>query len=70
MNITRTPHWRLQPLALASLALIAGLAQAPDAAQRRESSAATPVPGIGVPKDQVPSNVQTISDRGCARRRA
>ena len=26
MNITRTPHWRLQPLALASLTLIAGLA--------------------------------------------
>lgn len=63
MNITRTPHWRLQPLALASLTLITGLAQAQQTLPSVEVVGATPVPGIGVPKDQIPSNVQTLGDK-------
>lgn len=35
----------------------------PAALQRVEVIRVTPLPGLGVPKDQVPSNVQTLNDR-------
>ncbi len=54
---------RLQPLAGACLALLATLAQAQTSPQTVEIIGTTPVPGAGVPRDQVPSNVQSISDR-------
>jgi outer membrane receptor protein involved in Fe transport len=65
MNPHRSPRWRLQPLALATLALIANLAQAQsgESLPRVEVVGATPVPGIGVPKDQIPSNVQTLGSQ-------
>src|SRR6185436_10043688 len=31
--------------------------------QRVEIIGVTPVPGTGVPRDQIPSNVQTVNDR-------
>ena len=63
MNTTRTPRWRLHPTALASLTLIAGLAHAQQTLPTVEVVGATPLPGIGVPKDQIPSNVQTLGDK-------
>lgn len=62
----------LRPVALASLAFIAGLAQAQttppatgaeNSLPRVEVVGATPLPGLGIPKDQVPSNVQTLGDK-------
>jgi outer membrane cobalamin receptor len=54
---------RLRAPAVAVLALVAALpvwAQtAPAEAQRVEIIGVTPLPGLGVPKDQVPANVQT-----------
>ena len=60
-----TPNRRLHPLTLASLALLSGLAQAQAGSTLPEVEVvgATPVPGTGVPKDQIPSNVQTLGDR-------
>jgi outer membrane receptor protein involved in Fe transport len=67
MKANRTPHGQLRPVALASLAFIAGLAQAQAQTEAGTGSlptvevvGATPLPGIGVPKDQIPSNVQTL----------
>ncbi len=66
---------RLRPVALASLVFLAGLAQAQTAPPAATSQAgesalpkvevvgATPLPGVGIPKDQIPSNVQTLGDR-------
>ncbi|MDL2337089.1 MAG: TonB-dependent receptor [Pseudomonadota bacterium] len=67
---------RLHPLAWAALAACATAAQSPTArAQTAPNTASsaelprvevirvTPLPGLGVAKDQVPSNVQTINDR-------
>lgn len=66
---------RLRPVALASLAFVAGLAQAQTAAPAPSSQGvesalpkvevvgATPLPGVGIPKDQIPSNVQTLGDK-------
>ena len=54
---------RLQPLAGACLAMLATLSQAQTSPQTVEIIGTTPVPGAGVPRDQVPSNVQSISDR-------
>lgn len=67
------PRWRYHPLASASIAALAACAPA---AQAQTLAAApvvvlpgveivstTPVPGTGVPKDQIPSNVQTADDR-------
>ncbi|WP_298830741.1 TonB-dependent receptor [uncultured Piscinibacter sp.] len=69
MLCTRMPPCRRHPVALAGLALFAGLAQAQsqqtnDASLPRvEVVGATPLPGVGVPRDQIPSNVQTLGDR-------
>lgn len=69
MNHTHLPRGRLRPVALASLAFIAGLAQAqtPPAGESTlpqvEVVGATPLPGLGIPKDQIPANVQTLGDR-------
>ncbi len=69
MNRTHLPRERLRPVALASLAFIAGLAQAQstpageNSLPRVEVVGATPLPGLGIPKDQVPSNVQTLGDK-------
>lgn len=69
MHSFRAPQRRLQPLAAACLSLIAGLTHAQAQVQGGQSLptvevvGATPVPGIGVPKDQIPSNVQTLGDR-------
>lgn len=69
MNHTHLPRGRLRPVALASLAFIAGLAQAqtPPAGESAlpqvEVVGATPLPGLGIPKDQIPSNVQTLGDK-------
>ena len=68
------PRWRQHPLALACLAALAcagadaqdveeaQVAAAGDV-QRVEIIGVTPVPGTGVPRDQIPSNVQTVNDR-------
>ena len=59
---------RLKPLSLALLAVCApgvhaqGTAPSTDL-PRVEIIRVTPLPGLGVPKDQVPSNVQTLNDR-------
>lgn len=69
MNTKHLPRGRLRPVALASLAFIAGLAQAQStpngesALPRVEVVGATPLPGVGIPKDQIPSNVQTLGDK-------
>ena len=63
MHSFRAPQWRLQPLAAACLSLIATLAQAQQTLPSVEVVGATPLPGVGVPKDQIPSNVQTLGDR-------
>lgn len=69
MNHTHLPRGRLRPVALASLAFIAGLAQAqtPPAGESTlpqvEVVGATPLPGLGIPKDQIPANVQTLGDK-------
>ena len=56
------PPRRLQPLALACLALTAGAAQAQlNPAQTVEIIGSTPLSGAGVPKDLIPSNVQGAS---------
>ena len=56
------PPRRLQPLALACLALIGGAAQAQsNPAQTVEIIGSTPLSGAGVPKDLIPSNVQGAS---------
>lgn len=66
---TRMPQWQHHPIALAGLALFAGLAQAQTqqasdtSLPRVEVVGATPLPGVGVPKDQIPANVQTLGDR-------
>jgi len=59
------PRRRLHPLALALLALAAGrvAAQATATLPGVEVIGTTPLPGIGVPRDQIPSNVQTIDAR-------
>jgi iron complex outermembrane recepter protein len=54
------------PIALAVLcacALPAWAQQAPTALPRVEVINVTPVPGLGVPKDQIPGNVQSASDQ-------
>jgi len=70
-----TPRWRRHPLALAGLSALAcvgvaaqepgqeELVAAAGDVQRVEIIGVTPVPGTGVAKDQIPSNVQTASDR-------
>lgn len=65
MRTTRKPRGRLQAVAMAGLALCAGIAaaQADSNLPRVEVIGATPVPGTGVPKDQIPSNVQTLGDK-------
>ncbi len=69
MNHEPLPRGRLRPVALASLAFIAGLAQAQTAAAAGstlppvEVVGTTPLPGLGIPKDQIPANVQTLGDR-------
>lgn len=67
---------RLQPLAWAALAACATAAHSPSALAQAAPTAAssaelprveiirvTPLPGLGIAKDQVPSNVQTLNDR-------
>lgn len=65
--IRTTPRRRapldLHPLALASLALLAGLARAQSTLPQVEVVGATPVPGTNVPKDQIPANVQAADDQ-------
>jgi iron complex outermembrane receptor protein len=66
--MTRTlPRWPVHPLAVACLAVLAvpARAQAPSTTTLPgvEIVVATPVPGTGVPRDQIPSNVQTANDR-------
>ena len=61
--MNKTAPSRLHPLAFASLALVAALAQAQTVPQTVEIIGTTPVPGAGVPRDQVPANVQSLSDR-------
>lgn len=69
-------HVRLHPLAWATLAACATVVHSPAARAQTAPNAApsaelprvevirvTPLPGLGIPKDQVPSNVQTINDR-------
>jgi iron complex outermembrane receptor protein len=71
MPSIRTPRWRRHPVACAGLSLIAGLAQAQTQATaaadgslpRVEVVGATPLPGVGVPRDQIPANVQILGDR-------
>jgi iron complex outermembrane receptor protein len=69
-----TPRWRRHPLTVAALAALAcagvGAQQAEEDqvaalgdVQRVEIIGVTPVPGTGVPRDQIPSNVQTVNDR-------
>ncbi|MEK8029765.1 TonB-dependent receptor [Ideonella sp. DXS29W] len=69
-----TPRWRLHPLALASFMTLACgpvVAQQTEAeqvaalgeTQRVEIIGVTPVPGTGIDRDQIPSNVQTTNDR-------
>lgn len=68
--MTRPPSKRQAPV-LAPCALAALLACWPPAhaqgqsavTQRVEIISTTPVPGTGVPKDQIPSNVQTANDK-------
>lgn len=71
------PIWRHHPLASASLLALAAFAPAVHAQSAPVDAAAaaatvlpavevvgtTPVPGTGVPKDQIPSNVQTANER-------
>lgn len=60
---------RRTPVALACASLLAGAAHAQTTAQlptnlpRVEVIATTPVPGTGVPRDQIPANVQTANDQ-------
>ena len=66
-NVLITFRWH--PLAWAAWAACAPIAHAQTAAgpsadlPRVEIIRVTPLPGLGVSKDQVPSNVQTINDR-------
>lgn len=67
MTPNRMPCGPLRPVALACLGLVATLAQAQAAGDGGGQSlpaveviGATPLPGVGVPKDQIPSNVQTL----------
>ena len=56
----------LAPCALAALMACLPPAHAqgqPSVTQRVEIISTTPVPGTGVPKDQIPSNVQTANDK-------
>jgi iron complex outermembrane recepter protein len=56
----------LSPVALAALSAFAPCAaaqQTPTELPRVEVIRVTPVPGLGVPKDQIPGNVQTASDQ-------
>ena len=57
------PRFQHQPAALAAIAALLGLASVPalaqDAPQAVEVIGVTPVPGLGLPKDRVPANVQT-----------
>lgn len=61
------PRPRLHPLALASLSLLAGMAHAQTPSQTAlpavQVVGTTPVPGTGVPRDQIPSNVQTLDEQ-------
>jgi len=70
MHHPRRSPWRIRPLANASL--LALMAYGPAARAQTAPVAVlpeveivltTPVPGTGVPKDQIPSNVQTATDR-------
>ncbi|MGD9832867.1 MAG: TonB-dependent receptor plug domain-containing protein, partial [Piscinibacter sp.] len=69
MTHEHLPRGRLRPVTAATLAFVAGLAQAQstsagDAALPTvEVVGATPLPGLGIPKDQIPANVQTLGDR-------
>ncbi len=68
MNRKPAPRAHRHPVALACLALCGGAVQAqvPSDTQTLpavEVVGVTPVPGLGVPKDHVPSNVQMIGDR-------
>ena len=70
-------NWRYHPLASASLLALAAFAPAAHAQSAPagnlpaatavlpmvEIVTTTPVPGTGVPRDQIPSNVQTANDR-------
>jgi len=56
------PRWTLRPLALACATVLAPAARAqtaPTVLPPVEVIATTPVPGTGVPRDQIPANVQT-----------
>lgn len=70
MPYPRRPNWRRHPLANASLLAVMASAPAVHAQTTPvvvlpevEIVQTTPVPGTGVPKDQIPSNVQTATDR-------
>jgi outer membrane receptor protein involved in Fe transport len=53
------PRFALCPAALAATLFMAGAALAQTAPQTVEVVGLSPVPGLGLPKDQVPANVQT-----------
>jgi outer membrane receptor protein involved in Fe transport len=61
------PRWRRRSVALAALAATASTAQAQTPPSTElppvEIVGTTPVPGTGVPKDRIPSNVQTANDK-------
>jgi len=66
----------LAPVACATLVLLGSspvLAQtgaAPTVLERVEIIGITPVPGAGVPRDQIPANVQTADDRSLRRKQS
>ena len=72
-------QWRIHPLAWAAIVAITPCTQAARAQSNPAQSEATmpaveivgttPVPGTGVPKDQIPANVQT-ANRAARRRMA
>lgn len=63
------PRAPRHPIALACLVLLSGGALAQTTTEntntlpRVEVVGATPLPGLGIPKDQVPANVQTLGDK-------
>lgn len=77
MTPIQRPTWRLHPLASASLLAMTAFAPALHAQSapagatsapatelpKVEVVGTTPLPGTGVPRDQIPSNVQTANDK-------
>ncbi|HSW06978.1 TonB-dependent receptor [Aquabacterium sp.] len=68
--IRTMPRWRHAPLALAGLMAVAATGAAAQSQGAPTTSlpqvevvGVTPVPGTGVAKDQIPSNVQTANDK-------